>query len=392
MARLTSPSFKTYRPITTREALIEHLSWAQSLELSTVPPYLTAMYSLQDATSDAYQLVKGVVIEEMLHLTLVCNLMVAVGGEPTFDKATVPEYPTYIPHHAAGGPFISLQALSVDVARNTFCAIEAPANQKVPPAEGDDYQTIGQFYQAILEGFEYLDGKLGAALYVDHGEKQLHQEQYFGGGGGRVFVVRDLASARRAIEEIVQQGEGHSPWGRTGGSEPYGGRFHYGIRPDGTYGPILGPGSEQSHYQRFVELVDGTAPIGATWPMQTNIRADQIGDKATRALAETFDRVWTLLLRYIGRSFTGPAGRALFFRGAVPLMHGVMPAMARALMQTPLDPRTGDLGPNAGPGFQLVDGEVSAASLADAITRLAATAVGKPLVSLLPLLRQLPEL
>lgn len=373
MVQLATPSRKQYVPISTRKSLIRHLRWAMSLELSTIPPYLTAMYSLQDATGDAYQVIKSVVIEEMLHLTLVCNLMVSVGGEPRFDAKTVPEYPTYIPHHAAGGPFISLQPLSTSVVEGTFCTIEAPSNQSVPVAEGNDFETIGQFYMAILDGFERLHARLGPELFVDTGAKQLSQKQYFGGGGGRVVVVDDLASARRAIEEIVAQGEGARPWSQNSGSEPYGGRFHYGTRPDGTYGPILGPGAEPSHYQRFVELVDGTASIGATWPMQTNIKADQIADKSLRRLAKVFDGAYTLLLRCIEAAYRGPEAQRLFFEGAVPLMHGVLPALARTLMQTPLDPRTGGLGPNAGPAFGLVDTTPDPRDLAKTLQKLAAT-------------------
>lgn len=372
MVQLATPSRKQYVPISTRKSLIRHLRWAMSLELSTIPPYLTAMYSLQDATGDDYQVVKSVVIEEMLHLTLVCNLMVSVGGEPRFDAKSVPEYPTYIPHHAAGGPYISLQPLSTSVVQDTFCAIEAPSNQSTPAAEGNHFETIGQFYMAILEGFERLHAELGDALFVDTGQKQLSQKQYFGGGGGRVFVVRDLPSAKRAIGEIVAQGEGARPWSQNDGAEPYGGRFHYGTRPDGTYGPILGPGAEPSHYQRFVELTDGTAPIGATWPMQTNIKPDQIADKSLRRLAEVFDGAYTLLLRSIEASYRGLGQQRLFFEAAVPLMHGVLPALARTLMQTPLDPNTGALGPNAGPAFGLVSKTPKPADLAKSLQKLAA--------------------
>ncbi|NJK31920.1 MAG: hypothetical protein HC927_05610, partial [Deltaproteobacteria bacterium] len=208
MARLLVPHELRYRPLTSRAELIEQLGWASTLELSTVPPYLTALYSVQDPTSASAQLLKAVVIEEMLHLALVCNLLVATGGQPRFDEHSVAEYPTYIPHHATGGPFVSLQPLSRAVAAEVFCAIERPSDLRDPPAQGDMFETIGQFYMAIREGLDRLHEQLGPALFVDHGEKQLHARDYFGGGGGRLFVVRDIESARRAIDEIVAQGEG----------------------------------------------------------------------------------------------------------------------------------------------------------------------------------------
>ena len=46
--------------------LREHLQMAIGVELSTVPPYLYAMYSIVDQTSDAALLIRSVVAEEML--------------------------------------------------------------------------------------------------------------------------------------------------------------------------------------------------------------------------------------------------------------------------------------------------------------------------------------
>jgi len=85
-----------------------------------------------------------VVIEEMLHAATVANLMNAIGGDPSLGPEHVPLYPGYIPHHAAGGPFIQLQALSPALARTVFMAIEQP---EIPhsPAEGNRFETIGQF-------------------------------------------------------------------------------------------------------------------------------------------------------------------------------------------------------------------------------------------------------
>src|SRR6516162_7274756 len=101
-----TPQRKIYHPIETIEDLGKHLQWALSVELSTIPPYLTALYSIQDVSSDAYSTIRSVVVEEMLHMMQVANLMNSIGVAPSLDKQYVPEYPSFIPHHAAGGPFI----------------------------------------------------------------------------------------------------------------------------------------------------------------------------------------------------------------------------------------------------------------------------------------------
>ena len=47
---------------------------------STVPPYLTAYYTLRPGTNEEIAAaVRGVAVEEMLHLTIAANLLVALG-------------------------------------------------------------------------------------------------------------------------------------------------------------------------------------------------------------------------------------------------------------------------------------------------------------------------
>ena len=62
-------------PITTREALHEHLELAIQVELTTVPPYLYAMYSIADQRSESALLLRSIVAEEMLHAVLASNVL-----------------------------------------------------------------------------------------------------------------------------------------------------------------------------------------------------------------------------------------------------------------------------------------------------------------------------
>jgi hypothetical protein len=346
------PPHKVYRPISTIKDLARHLQWALSVELSTIPPYLCALYSVADPTEDAYGLVRSVVVEEMLHTMLVCNLMNSIGAPPSFGPDYIPTYPGYIPHHAAGGPFIQLQALSPALASTVFMAIELPEVSPRSPAEGNRFETIGQFYKAIEEGFErcvarfHHDGVFGR----DTGFQRT--DTYFGGGRGHLLRVRDLATAKQAITEITEQGEG-AEWPRPPEplEEPFGGFDHYGQRLDGTYGPILGVPWELSHYRKFQQLANGEVPIPDTYPMRPNPTAKSL-PADIRPLGELFDECYTLVLMSLEKAFTSPDVPVNFFERAFPMMIDALPNLATLLMQTPLEPPADPtLGPNAGPSF-----------------------------------------
>ena len=61
------------------------------LEHATIPPYLYALYSLgTDArNADVASIIQSVVSEEMLHMTLACNLPNALAGSPLIDRPNV---------------------------------------------------------------------------------------------------------------------------------------------------------------------------------------------------------------------------------------------------------------------------------------------------------------
>ncbi len=362
--------------ITSRKQLVEHLEWAWLLELSTLPPYLTALWSIEDASSDAYRLVKSVALEEMLHMLLVTNLYNSVGGNLARSnvKAQIPRYPGSLPHAAQGGPWIQLSPASVPVFANVFALIEQPADEPNPQPQPDRYTSIAQFYKAIEDGFRLLKTDIKKDSY------QI-RDAWFGGGGGEVVVVTDLDSALRAIREIVEQGEGARPF--ESGTEDEGELLGYGQRQDGTYGPIYGR-QELSHYAKFMEVVNGNPALGTVFPMApnpdpamvevpkgTHWRQDEV-----RALARLFDDLYTLLINALVDAFSREEDRELFFTGAVPIMHSALPPIATLLMAVPLDPAAPDsVGLNAGPGFRYGQGdggrEPNMAWVARALERLA---------------------
>src|SRR2546421_835393 len=59
---------------------------AVELEHATIPTYLYALYSLQPGGNLKIQsLVRSVVWEEMLHMSLACNVLNAIGGSPVIE-------------------------------------------------------------------------------------------------------------------------------------------------------------------------------------------------------------------------------------------------------------------------------------------------------------------
>ena len=163
--RCSSPSFPTglgssRMAIGSPEALRQHLQWALELEHATIPPYLCALYSIsEDGNQEAAEVVRSVFMEEMLHMTLVANVLNAVGGSPRVDTPRMlPSYPTFLPHSNRAFE-VSLEKFSPK-AVETFMRIERPDEHHGLP-EDDEFETIGQFYEAIEVGLRRLCDEAG---------------------------------------------------------------------------------------------------------------------------------------------------------------------------------------------------------------------------------------
>ena len=63
---------------------------AIKLEHSTIPPYLCAYWSIKDHhfRGDTATQLRHIALEEMTHMSLVANLLTAVGETPNFTKIT----------------------------------------------------------------------------------------------------------------------------------------------------------------------------------------------------------------------------------------------------------------------------------------------------------------
>lgn len=213
--------------ITTVEELHFYLKEALKLEHATIPPYLTALYSIKPGTNlEAFHILRQVAVEEMLHLTLVANVLNAVGGnlENTLTaKDFVPKYPTPLP---TGKPDfkVHLRGFSEETIQN-FIGIEegnqVPVDQPLVDSRplkvallqilGYDptytFGSIGLFYGEIIRGLNALYKEKGNALFSGDPSKQITPEFYYNGGGD-IIPVTDLRSAIRALRVIQEQGEG----------------------------------------------------------------------------------------------------------------------------------------------------------------------------------------
>jgi len=348
--------------IKTVEDLHTYLYAAQQLEHATLPAYLTALYSIHPGTnSDAYHVIRVVLVEEMLHLTLAANILNAIGGQVNLAKpGFLPEYPTYLPNgeedfEVGLGPF---SPETIDA----FLSIERPATspseemrvfrrERVKPSilaalmSGDDadlhFYSIGEFYAEIARGLEYVESemrKAGKELFVGDPSWQITPEYYYS-GGGEVIPVTDLASAKEAIRLISEQGEG-------------------------LEGGIYDHENELSHYYRFQQIKLGryympgdqpNKPTGhrfevdwdAVYPVKRNPRvADYPEGSELRSAAEQFNGVYLGLLGYLTQAYSG---RPDLLIPAVGEMFRIK-ERAYQLIRNPLP---GAEGVNAGPTFEL---------------------------------------
>jgi hypothetical protein len=344
------------------DALKHHLQAAIQLEHATIPPYLTALYSIRPGTNaDAYHAIRVVVVEEMLHLTLAANILNAVGGSPDLSgPGFVPLYPAYLPDGETDFQ-VDLQPFS-KAAIECFLKIERPASSpgegvrtvSRSPREGalraarvhDDseehFYSIGEFYDVIAQGLEMLHEKHGAGLFCGDPALQVTPEYYYS-GGGEVIPVTDLQSAKAAIRLISEQGEGLG-------------------------GGIFDTEDEIAHYYRFEQLMLGRyyrpgdkagSPSGgvvnvdwqAVYPIRKNARlADYPGGSGLREGAAAFNRRYKEFLDLLTRAFRGEPGLLIEAVGGM----FELKEMCSRLMRQPID---GAGGEHAAPTFEILGSE-----------------------------------
>ena len=208
--------------VNTPRDLAKLLQKAIEVEHSTIPAYLCALYSIKDGTNqEAAQIIKSVVLEEMLHMILAANVLNAIGGHPSINQcAFVPKYP-HPPLFTFEVPLAKFSRPAI----NTFINIESAT-----PPPGHSGETIPEYYAAIEQGLK----DLGAEIFTGPASHQITPEYYYG-GGGEPILVNSLETALQALKEIVGQGEGV---------------HHTFFDGDQDFGEV----EEIAHYFRFKEI------------------------------------------------------------------------------------------------------------------------------------------
>lgn len=343
--------------IETLQDLHAYLHAAMQLEHATIPPYLTALYSITPGTnSDAFHVLRVAAVEEMLHLTLVANVLNAVGGDPDLTAPDfVPSYPAYLPDGERDFK-VDRQRFSLACIQN-FLEIERPheapsPEQNVihreehrgprlgvsPTAPGYQFFSIGEFYQAIDRGIRRLHEAMGDSLFAGDPARQITPE-YFFSGGGQVIPVTDVSSACRALDLIAGQGEGFG-------------------------GGIYDAEGELSHYYRFQQLTLGRfyqpgdrpdqptgPPVNVDWdasfPIKRNAAlADYPEGSELQSAAEAFNRAYADFLAILTRAYTGQP--AVLFEAI-----GGMFQLRNLIIQLIRNPIPGVSGTNAAPTFEV---------------------------------------
>jgi Ferritin-like len=205
------------------------LQAAIELEFATIPPYLCALWSIVDESGPVYERIRSIVLQEMLHMGLACNMLTTIGGTPDINSdSAVPRYPGPLPGGVRPELTVLLQGLSKDAVQNVFMQIEFPEH---PVALAKTYPTIGAFYDAILTAVK----KLSPSDVT--GARQL-ENNIIG-----LTKLTNLTDVEMAISMIKEQGEGtdQSPFATDFG----GGLAHYY-----TFGEIY-------HGQTFIKTASG---------------------------------------------------------------------------------------------------------------------------------------
>jgi hypothetical protein len=347
-----------------RERIFHLLAEASELEHNLLCSYLYALFSLKKGSADDLhdaereavkrwrRTLQQVCIEEMAHMAQVANLSMAVGMRPHFDRPNLPVAPGYHP----AGIVIDLAPLDAQTLQH-FIYLERPdgstakdsdayvPDTRAPPRgqvlrstpSAPEYATVGAFYDMLLSELERLCNSIGeSAVFCGDPARQLGADEL----GDRVRVVPDMATARAAIDSIVEQGEG----ARHDSADSHFGRFRAMERELQAL-TAARPSFRPSH------------PAARSPVMRPPVSEDRV-HVCSVAASEALDlgnALYSLMLRCLAQTYESGlherAQRTALFRVAKHLMHA-MEAVGRVLVTLPAEDEA--LRPHAGMTFTML--------------------------------------
>ncbi|WP_030622240.1 ferritin-like domain-containing protein [Streptomyces sclerotialus] len=309
------------------------LQAAIMVELATIPPYACGLWSIKDPAKDrnVFSAIREILFDEMTHLGRVGNILSALGEQPVLaDPKSVPEYPGALP----GGvrPELTVQLSGLDKpALRMFSEIEKPDRPLAEAAAMETYTSIGAFYSRIRDVL-----RANKDLFREPGP-QIDYDMSARGLENSVEPIRGWEQADRAIEAIMQQGEGTT------------------ASPEN---PFPGKKGELAHYYVFLEIHQGRRlinvgekwefrgeeiPMPSVYPMAKVPKGGWATDRknaptgAVKLMVEAFNAHYGVLLRSLEAAWREQNDRernSLVLRAIASMSS--MRALARVLMQLPL--------------------------------------------------------
>uniref|UniRef100_UPI004057B173 ferritin-like domain-containing protein n=1 Tax=Candidatus Electrothrix sp. TaxID=2170559 RepID=UPI004057B173 len=250
----------------TKELVQQLAQAAVAVEFYTLPFYITAICSIKEEHCEAVEIIRSVIIEEMLHLQLAANLCLALDTIPNF---TSPQYGSDIPYlcpynqetgecgflNATLGPFNNNTL-------NTMLDIETPEQGQLRQTMDHTlpqypYHSIGEMYDALIFGINQVGThqfSWNTEYQQRHWEKQnFHQ------------IIGSYPAAQDAVQAIINQGEGHI-FNSNLGSPPWT-EHDFPVPPYYRFTPT--PGTEDihngySHFGRFIKIKNSRLPESYT--------------------------------------------------------------------------------------------------------------------------------
>ncbi|MBV9719250.1 MAG: ferritin-like protein [Candidatus Eremiobacteraeota bacterium] len=244
-------------------AAAKDLAWIQgrlqdaiALEYSTQPLYLAAMFSLKVQNYTAYNWIRAVVMEEMVHMGIAANILAAIGGAPQIAKLCVTFPSTGLPGGAEPDLVVGPARYSPSQLEN-FLRIECPSFLLDERRRDQPETTISGFYSELREAIVANRSAVNAAAVAVAKKGPPPSQVGDNIGLPRISAVDgDIVEPLcAAIQEIVEQGEGTAH-----------GSLITGPRSEG----------EKSHFVRFAELYFGREyehPHGLPPPTRDELKA-----------------------------------------------------------------------------------------------------------------------
>ncbi|MGH3871881.1 MAG: ferritin-like domain-containing protein [Pseudonocardiaceae bacterium] len=298
------------------------LQAAIALELSTIPPYLCGWWSIRQPQQQAALLIRGIVLDEMFHLGLVCNMLSAIGGTPQVIAAAA-AYPGPLPGGVRPQLTVYLSGLTTTYVQEVFMEIEMPEHPLALVQEGPP--TIGAFYDALNEAFQQVQPAISLNNQLSLGRI----------GANSLAPITDLAGVEDSITLIKEQGEGTST--SPGAPQAAGGFAHYYKFGEIYHGRALRQVNGKWEFSGDVIAFPEVYPMGVVpaggWPDP---------DPTVRGLLERFNTDYTSILQDLETAWV--QGDAATLRRSVGTMFALR-GTAVELMGTPLPGGAGSYGP-----------------------------------------------